>query len=85
MKKLIKSVDPSLKFKGSFGKSMAHTYKVERAGRLYVLKLADKREKSQIEHLERERKVLSLAQGIQGITNLIKVYQNPTDQYSLEY
>ncbi len=67
----IKDIDPLLVEKERFKYSLTNVYKVEKEGSLYVLKVGEGWQRS---HLIHERKVLSVAREIDGITHLIKTY-----------
>lgn len=56
------------------GKSEVSTYRVEKSGSFYVLKLANKKDTFQVELLKREENLLLKAKDIQGITQLVDAY-----------
>lgn len=76
-------VDPTLEFVERIRKSSVKVYKVEKEGIFYILKTAHTSDEWGLEHLLMERNILTLAKDIEGITHLVKSYDELNNGYAM--
>lgn len=75
-REVISQIDSSLKYVKRLFPSSVIVCRVEKAGSIYILKMAKKGRHWGIEHLRREREALKIASEISGITHLIQDYED---------
>jgi casein kinase II subunit alpha len=77
---LVNKIDPELTFVRSLY-NFGDVYEVEKNNRHFVLKIFDKNNKKDIEHVLTEKKALDLAKDVNGITHLVKDYGLVENKY----
>lgn len=76
-------VDPTLTFVERIRKSSVKVYKVEKEGTFYILKTTHMSDEWALEHLLKERNILTFANEVKGITHLVRSYDQLENGYAL--
>lgn len=82
MKDRIHKLDSSLQYKGRLQNPAIDVFRVEYKGKDHVLKLTANDLAWGRQHLGRERDILKMAEGVPGITHLVKDYNKEFNFYT---